>query len=107
MAKKEGDKVEQGEPLLEIETDKVTMEEEATYSGVLLKILAKEGETVPVNQPIAIIGQQGENVDDLLKQSNIIEEQKEPQQNEPIEETKNPFHKVSKLQYPQNQELHL
>lgn len=89
--KKEGDKVEQGEPLLEIETDKVTMEEEATYSGVLLKILAKEGETVPVNQPIAIIGQQGENVDDLLKQSNIIEEQKEPQQNEPIEETKKPI----------------
>lgn len=89
--KKEGDKVEQGEPLLEIETDKVTMEEEATYSGVLLKILAKEGETVPVNQPIAIIGQQGENVEDLLKQSNIIEEQKEPQQNEPIEETKKPI----------------
>lgn len=89
--KKEGDKVEQGEPLLEIETDKVTMEEEATYSGVLLKILAKEGEIVPVNQPIAIIGQQGENVEDLLKQSNIIEEQKEPQQNEPIEETKKPI----------------
>lgn len=89
--KKEGDKVEQGEPLLEIETDKVTMEEEATYSGVLLKILAKEGETVPVNQPIAIIGQQGENVEDLLKQSNIIEEQKEPHQNEPIEETKKPI----------------
>lgn len=89
--KKEGDKVEQGEPLLEIETDKVTMEEEATYSGVLLKILAKEGETVPVNQPIAVIGQQGENVEDLLKQSNIIEEQKEPHQNEPIEETKKPI----------------
>jgi len=89
--KKEGEQVEQGEPLLEIETDKVTMEEEATYNGILLKIIAKEGETIPVNQPIAIIGQEGENVEDLLKQSNIIEEQKEPQQNEPIKETKKPI----------------
>ncbi|WP_029688164.1 dihydrolipoamide acetyltransferase family protein [Thermoanaerobacter sp. A7A] len=83
--KNEGERVAQGEPLLEIETDKVTMEEEASFSGVLLKILAKEGETVQVNQPIAIIGQQGENIEDLLKQSNVIEEQKEPQQKEAVE----------------------
>ncbi|HHY80032.1 MAG TPA: 2-oxo acid dehydrogenase subunit E2 [Thermoanaerobacter sp.] len=83
--KNEGERVAQGEPLLEIETDKVTMEEEASFSGVLLKILAKEGETVQVNQPIAIIGQQGENIEDLLKQSNVIEEQKELQQKEAVE----------------------
>ncbi|SHE97789.1 pyruvate dehydrogenase E2 component (dihydrolipoamide acetyltransferase) [Thermoanaerobacter uzonensis DSM 18761] len=83
--KNEGERVAQGEPLLEIETDKVTMEEEASFSGVLLKILAKEGETVQVNQPIAIIGQQGENIEDLLKQSNVVEEQKEPQQKEAVE----------------------
>lgn len=83
--KNEGEQVEQGEPLLEIETDKVTMEEEASFSGVLLKILVKEGETVQVNQPIAIIGQQGENIEDLLKQSNVVEEQKEPQQKEAVE----------------------
>ena len=69
--KNEGERVAQGEPLLEIETDKVTMEEEASFSGVLLKILAKEGETVQVNQPIAIIGQQGENIEDPVSYTHL------------------------------------
>ncbi|MDI6601237.1 MAG: dihydrolipoamide acetyltransferase family protein [Thermoanaerobacteraceae bacterium] len=64
--KKEGDRVEQGEPLLEIQTDKVNIEEESSYSGVLLKILAPEGATVPINEPIAIIGEEGEDVEKIL-----------------------------------------
>lgn len=60
--KAEGDKVETGEPLLEIETDKVNMEVEAMNSGTLLKILAHEGETIPVVQTIGYIGQPGETV---------------------------------------------
>lgn len=60
--KAKGDTVQKGEPLLEIETDKTTMEVESGYSGVLLKILAKEGEEIPVVQTIAYIGEQGEQV---------------------------------------------
>lgn len=61
--KKEGEKVEAGEPLMEIETDKVSMEIEAPVSGVLLKILNYEGAVVPVTQTIAYIGEAGEQVD--------------------------------------------
>jgi pyruvate dehydrogenase E2 component (dihydrolipoamide acetyltransferase) len=60
--KKEGDKVETGEPILEIETDKVAMEVEAERSGVLLKITRGDGETVPVTEPIGYIGEEGEEV---------------------------------------------
>jgi len=58
--KAEGDSVETGEPLLEIETDKVNMEVEAMNSGILLKILANEGDEVPVVQTIGYIGEKGE-----------------------------------------------
>lgn len=60
--KKEGERVEAGESLLEILTDKVNMEVEAAASGVLIKILRQEGEVVPVTQTIAYIGAQGEQV---------------------------------------------
>ena len=60
--KKEGDRVEKGEPVLEVETDKSTMEVEADYEGVLLKIVRQEGETVPVTEVIGWIGQPGENI---------------------------------------------
>lgn len=66
--KKEGERVEKGEPLLEIQTDKVNMEEEAYESGVLLKILVPEGVEVPVNQPIAVIGAEGEDISSLLRE---------------------------------------
>jgi pyruvate dehydrogenase E2 component (dihydrolipoamide acetyltransferase) len=60
--KKEGDTVEVGEPLLEILTDKVNMEVEAPASGTLLKILAQEGEVLPVITTIGYIGKPGEEV---------------------------------------------
>jgi pyruvate dehydrogenase E2 component (dihydrolipoamide acetyltransferase) len=60
--KKEGDKVEKGEPILEIETEKVTVEVEAPASGILHKILAKEGEDVPIQKTIAIIREPGEEI---------------------------------------------
>jgi pyruvate dehydrogenase E2 component (dihydrolipoyllysine-residue acetyltransferase) len=59
--KSEGDPVEKGEPLYELDTDKVTQEVEADSSGVLLKIAVQEGE-VPVGQTIAVIGEAGEEV---------------------------------------------
>jgi pyruvate dehydrogenase E2 component (dihydrolipoamide acetyltransferase) len=60
--KSEGDKVEKGEPLYELDTDKVTQEVEADASGVLLKIAVSEGE-VEVGKTIAVIGEQGEEVE--------------------------------------------
>src|SRR5438045_68129 len=59
--KSEGDRVEKGEPLFEVDTDKATQEVEAEASGVLLKIAVSEGE-VPVGQTIAVIGEEGESV---------------------------------------------
>ena len=58
--KKEGDKVEKGELLAEIETDKATDEVESQYSGVVLKHLVTEGTPVPGSNPIAAIGAEGE-----------------------------------------------
>jgi pyruvate dehydrogenase E2 component (dihydrolipoamide acetyltransferase) len=59
--KAEGDAVEKGEPLYELDTDKVTQEVEADASGILLKITVAEGE-VPVGRTIAVIGAAGEQV---------------------------------------------
>lgn len=53
--RKEGDKVKEGEPLLEVATDKANMEVEAVASGFLRKIVAAEGEMIPVTQTIAFI----------------------------------------------------
>jgi pyruvate dehydrogenase E2 component (dihydrolipoamide acetyltransferase) len=59
--KSEGEQVEKGEPLYELDTDKVTQEVEADASGVLLKIAIAEGE-VEVGKTIAVIGEEGEEV---------------------------------------------
>src|SRR5215471_19107395 len=59
--KSEGDPVKKGEPLYELDTDKVTQDVEADASGVLLKIAVQEGE-VDVGRTIAVIGEQGEEV---------------------------------------------
>src|SRR5512142_3184199 len=58
--KHEGDSVAKGEPLMEIETDKVTVEIEASASGILGGILAKEGDVIPVGKTIAWILLPGE-----------------------------------------------
>ena len=58
--KRVGDRVDRDEPLFEISTDKVDTEVQAPASGVLLEIRAQQGETVPVNSVVGIIGQPGE-----------------------------------------------
>ena len=64
--KKKGDKVEEGDILAEIETDKATMEFESFYEGTLLHIGIEEGETAPVDTLLAIIGEEGEDISGLL-----------------------------------------
>src|SRR5215211_3286997 len=58
--KKVGDSVDRDEPLFEISTDKVDAEIPSPSAGVLTEIMVKEGETVPVNSVVAIIGAAGE-----------------------------------------------
>jgi pyruvate dehydrogenase E2 component (dihydrolipoamide acetyltransferase) len=64
--KGEGDAVSSGDILAEIETDKATMELVARGDGVLLKILVEEGGTAPVGDVIGVIGEEGEDISDLV-----------------------------------------
>jgi pyruvate dehydrogenase E2 component (dihydrolipoamide acetyltransferase) len=66
--KKVGDKISEGDILAEIETDKATMEFESFNEGTLLYIGLKEGESAPVDSLLAIIGEEGEDIDAILKE---------------------------------------
>ena len=82
-----GDKVEEGDILAEIETDKATMEFECFHEGTILHIGIQEGETSPVDKLLAIIGEEGEDISAILNGSADapkVEEVKE----EPKQETK-------------------
>ncbi|MDR1411286.1 MAG: 2-oxo acid dehydrogenase subunit E2 [Spirochaetaceae bacterium] len=59
---KEGDRVQKGDVVAVIETDKTTMDLESDYDGVILAVMGKAGETVPVTRPIAWVGEPGEPV---------------------------------------------
>ena len=65
--KKVGDRDEEGDILAEIETDKATMEFESFNEGVLLHIGIQEGETTKVDELLAIIGEEGEDISALLE----------------------------------------
>jgi pyruvate dehydrogenase E2 component (dihydrolipoamide acetyltransferase) len=85
--KSEGDKVEKGDPLYELDTEKVTQEVEAEAGGVLLKILAQEGEEIEVGKAIAVIGEQGEDVPTEASEPKAeTEEPTEVTEEEPAEE---------------------
>lgn len=73
--KEEGDRVEKGEPLLEILTEKINFQYESPASGILRKILHREGEVVPVAAPIAIIAEEGEILPEIetLKPEGVVE----------------------------------
>lgn len=74
--KKEGEEVSEGEPLVEIETDKATMEYASPDEGILLKILAAEGTSSALRAPIAVLGSKGETVD--IDQ--LVDKTKNPEQ---------------------------
>src|SRR5947208_10306637 len=86
--KSEGEPVEKGEPLFELDTDKVTQEVEAEAAGVLLKIAVAEGE-VPVGHTVAFIGAEGEDVPDVAaaapptEASNTVLQAEEEPRSEP------------------------
>lgn len=103
--KKVGDKVSEGDILAEIETDKATMEFESFYEGTLLHIGIQEGETAPVDTLLAILGEKGEDISELIngkekssdkkeekdsvkKESNLIEEESENKKEDKEETSK-------------------
>lgn len=61
--KEEGDRVKKGEPICIIETDKINFEIEAPESGILIKVMAKEGEVLPVGEVIAVVAKEDETFD--------------------------------------------
>ena len=85
--KHKGDKVEEGDILAEIETDKATMEFESFYEGTLLHVGIEEGETAPVDTLLAIIGDEGEDISDLIKEANAPSEAKAEEKTEEKEES--------------------
>lgn len=68
---KEGDIVSTDDILCEVETDKATMEYESINEGIILKILIPEGGKASIGMPIAIIGEKGEDIKDLLVETNV------------------------------------
>ena len=86
----EGAEVKRGEPLVEIETDKANMTYDADTDGVLVEILAQEGDTLAIGEPIARIGEAGEaksNGKPAAEEEPAEEEtDEEPAEEEPDEE---------------------
>lgn len=94
-----GDRVEEGDILAEIETDKATMEFESFNEGTLLHIGVQEGETTKVDELLAIIGEEGEDISELLNgtaTNQVVEnettttEDISAKENEPASETTTP-----------------
>lgn len=90
--KKVGDEVQTGDVLAEIETDKATMEFESFQDGFLLHIGVQTGETAPVDSILAVLGEKGENIEDLLKSASengpATPESESAPAEEPKQETK-------------------
>ena len=80
-----GDRIEEGDILAEIETDKATMEFESFHEGTLLHIGIQEGETSPVDKLLAIIGDEGEDISGLLNGSDSTKSESSADQNKTSE----------------------
>lgn len=74
---KEGDTVEAGDIIAEVETDKATMEVEAFDPGTVLKIFAKEGDAIPLGGLMAVIGDEGEDVSEIIESADSGSDEKE------------------------------
>jgi len=81
----EGDTVKEGDPIFEMETDKLTIEIGAPAAGTLLKIVRGEGDVVPITETIAFIGEAGEDISDLLAELESSSESDETGETEPAE----------------------
>lgn len=99
-----GETINKGEVLAEIETDKATVEVESHFSGVVLQHLVDPGTSVPVNDPIAVIGAEGEKVEVTSNQSPVSSHQSSvtSEQKPAIAETRQPDNQ-SKIEDPKSE----
>ena len=93
--KKVGDEIKSGDILAEVETDKATMELESYDDGTLLHIGVKDGDSVPVDGVIAIIGEKGEDVNEILK--DVDSDSSEGEEIKEIKEESTPIEKVEEI----------
>lgn len=108
--KKEGDYVRKGESLLEIMTDKVTIEVESYHTGYLKKILAEEGEEIPVTEVIAYIGEEDEKIPEEIVRKKIAplevsKEEKEKVKVKVGEKEKIPIKKIIEYEKEREREI--
>src|SRR5690625_3491614 len=85
-----GEKVEKGDPVLELETDKVNVEVNSDYEGVLVEVLAEEGDDVSVGDTVAKVDENAEAgaASEPAKEESKEEASKEPEQEKPVEAPK-------------------
>ena len=101
-----GDKVEEGDILAEIETDKATMEFESFYEGTLLHIGIAEGDGAPVDSLLAIIGEEGEDISSLLNGSADTSGEEEAEEaNEPAASSSEGSEEVASADVPEGVEV--
>ncbi len=104
--KQVGDKVEEGDILAEIETDKATMEFESFNEGTLLYIGIEEGDTAPVDSLLAIIGDEGEDISSLINSSpEAKEEEKKEEETVEAEENANVESASAAVEIPEGVEV--
>ena len=101
--KKVGDDIKSGDILAEVETDKATMELESYDDGILLHIGVNDGDSVPVDGVIAIIGEKDENIDEILSEiaseGNISKiEEKIPQESKDIVEEVEEIEEIEEIE---------
>ena len=82
---KEGDEVSAGDIIAEVETDKATMEVEAFDEGTVLKILVDEGDAVPLGGLMAVLGEEGEDISDILESAGSADSGSSEEKAEPKE----------------------
>ncbi|MBI5824231.1 MAG: 2-oxo acid dehydrogenase subunit E2 [Chloroflexi bacterium] len=102
--KQVGETINKGDVLAEIETDKATVEVESSASGVVLQLIVDQGTMVPVNAPIAIVGQAGEAVQNAEGRMQNVDEKPAPQTQPTVDAvsqlSSTPQTSVSNLQSP-------
>lgn len=98
----EGAQVEKGDYIFETETDKTSLEVDSLYSGTLLKIYYEEGSTVPVNEPVAFIGAEGEEIPELPAPQEPVKQDEKAKEIPVVMETPKPkpANKIGKTERP-------
>lgn len=93
----EGDQVEEGDPIVEISSEKLSNEVEAPASGTIIKLIAQEGDVISYQEVMAYVGEAGETIDEVTPPQDLSdEEQKQEKNEEPASKEKKVHQEVKK-----------